>query len=153
MGRRSEGAARHVDQESRSGPDPDSRHAGQDRVKRVSKHEPLNFLRHFIALDAQSRQLLRQARQDDAGSLGAQDHCGLLRQHLEDFGGPGLTHARSEFDEPVGQLLLAERGELRRRRVALEQIRLDIRSASAIWRRPRVVETAGRSNLLGVSPW
>jgi hypothetical protein len=44
---RGEGAARNVDQESRCGPYTDSRHAGQDRVKRVSKHEPLNFLRHW----------------------------------------------------------------------------------------------------------
>ena len=69
MGCRGEGAARNVDQESRCGPDADSRHAGQDRVKRVSKHEPLNFLRHLIALDTQRCQLLRQARQNDAGGL------------------------------------------------------------------------------------
>ena len=55
MARRGEGAARYIDQESCSGPDPDSRHAGQDRVKRVSKYEALNFLRHFLALDAQGR--------------------------------------------------------------------------------------------------
>src|SRR5882724_418539 len=50
MARRGESTARNVNQESRSGPDPDSRHAGQDRMKRVSEHEPLNFLRYLIAL-------------------------------------------------------------------------------------------------------
>lgn len=36
-----------------TGPDPDSRHAGQDRMKRVRKHQALNFLRYLIALDSQ----------------------------------------------------------------------------------------------------
>jgi hypothetical protein len=49
-------------------------HTGQDRVKRVSKHKALNFFRHFLALYAQCCQLLRQARQHDARSLGAQDN-------------------------------------------------------------------------------
>ena len=62
MARRREGAARHVDEESGCGPDADSRHAGQDRMKRVGKHQALNFFRYLVALDAQSRQLLRQAR-------------------------------------------------------------------------------------------
>lgn len=115
MSRRREGAARDIDQESRSG-------AGQDLMKRVSKHEALNFLRDFLALYSQRRQLLRQARQHDAGSLGAQDHDRLLRERLDDLGGPSLSHARCKFGEPIGQLLLAEGGELRRRRMSLEQI-------------------------------
>jgi hypothetical protein len=45
MRRRSEGPARYIDQESRSGPNPESRHAGQDRMKRVRKHKTFNFLR------------------------------------------------------------------------------------------------------------
>lgn len=85
MARRREGAACHVDQESGRGPDPDSRHAGQDRVKRVSKHQALDFLRHLIALDTQSRQLLRETRQDDAGGLSTQDYDGQLRQRLKNF--------------------------------------------------------------------
>src|SRR6202011_5348568 len=53
MSRRREGAACDIDQESRSGPNPDSRHARQDRMKRVSKHEALNFLRDFLTLYSQ----------------------------------------------------------------------------------------------------
>ncbi len=122
MAARRKGAAHHIDQESRRGPDADSRHAGQDRMKRVSKYETFNFLCHLVALDAQSRKLLRQARQNDAGGLSAQNHDGLLRERLKDFCGPCFSHARREFDEPVRQLFLAQRGQLRGRGIALEQI-------------------------------
>ena len=54
MRRGCKGAARHIDQESRGGPNPDSRHAGQDRMKRVRKDEPLDFFGHFVSLRAQS---------------------------------------------------------------------------------------------------
>ncbi len=63
MARRGEGTARNVDQESGCGPDADSRHARQDRAKRVRHYKPFNLLRDFFALPAQSCQLLRQARQ------------------------------------------------------------------------------------------
>jgi len=69
MARRGESAARYIDQESGGGPDPNSRHAGQDRMKRVRKYQALYFSSDFIALAAQCRQLLRQARQDDACGL------------------------------------------------------------------------------------
>jgi len=88
MVRRCEGAARHFDQESGRDPDPDSRHAGQDRMKRDSKHETFNLFRYLIALDTQGRQLLRQMRRDDAGSLGAQNRDGLLGERLDDIRGP-----------------------------------------------------------------
>jgi hypothetical protein len=41
---------------------------------------------------------------------------------LQDIGGPSLPHARSEFDQAVGELLLGKRSELRRRWISLEQI-------------------------------
>jgi len=88
----------------------------------VSKHEPLNFLRYLIALDTKPCQLSRQARQNDAGGLSAEDYDRLLRERLDDLGGPSLPHARSEFDESVGQLLPRQRCELRRRGIAFEQI-------------------------------
>ena len=123
MRRRRKGAARHIDQESRSGPNPDSWHAGQDRMKRVCKHEALNLFRYFVALYAQSRQLSRQARQNDACRLSSQNNDRLLTERLNDFGSPSLAHTRSEFDQPIRQLFLAERRELRRRRISLEQIK------------------------------
>ena len=74
MGRGREGAACHIDQEFRSGPNPDPRHAGQDRMKRVRKHKALDFFRHYPrVVRSQRRQLLRQARQDDAGGLSARE--------------------------------------------------------------------------------
>jgi len=42
------------------------------------------------ALGTQSRQLLRQAWQDDAGSLSAQHYNGLLRERLSDVACPRL---------------------------------------------------------------
>src|SRR5581483_4092992 len=77
-------------------------------MKRVSKHQALNLFRYLVALDTKGCQLLRQARQDDAGSLRPQDHGSLLRQHLEDLRGPDLPHAGSEFDESIRQLFLSE---------------------------------------------
>lgn len=45
-------------QESGCGPDADSRHAGQDRPKRVSKHQSLHFGSDLVALLTQGRKLL-----------------------------------------------------------------------------------------------
>ena len=56
-------------------------------MKRVSKHQALNLFGYLLALDTKGRQLLRQAWQDDAGSLSAQDRDSLLRQRLEDLCG------------------------------------------------------------------
>ncbi len=44
-------------QESDSSPDADSRHAGQGRPKRVSKHQSLHFGSDLVALFMQSRKL------------------------------------------------------------------------------------------------
>ena len=92
-------------------------------MKRVRKHKAFDFLGHFFSLFAQSRELSRQPRQDDGGGLSAQDHDRLLGERLNDFSGPGLAHARSEFNQPVSQLFLAEWGELRRRGITLQQIK------------------------------
>ena len=76
---RGERAGSHIDQESRCGPDPDSRHAGQDWVKR-SKHSLLDFSGDIVAPAAEGGQLLRKARQDDRCDLSARDHDGLFRE-------------------------------------------------------------------------
>jgi hypothetical protein len=91
-------------------------------MKRVSKHQALNLFGYLVALDTKGRELLRQSRQDDAGSLSAQDNDRPLRQGLEDLRGPGLPHARSEFDESISQLFLSQSRQLCGRRIALEQI-------------------------------
>ena len=119
---RSERATRHIDQESRSGPDPDSWHAGQDRMKRVCENEALDFLRHFVALTSQRCQLLSQARQDDGSGLRSKHHHSLLRECLSDLSRPASAHARCEFDEAVTQLFLTESCELGGRRMSFDQI-------------------------------
>jgi len=68
-----------------AGPDADSRHARQDRVKRGRHYKSLNLLRDFFALPAKCCQLLSQARQDDARGLNTRDHDRLLGQSLDDL--------------------------------------------------------------------
>jgi hypothetical protein len=65
-------------------------------MKMVSEHEPFDFLGHLVTLDTQCGQLLRQAREHDAGSLGAEDHNSLLGECLED-----LRPRLSPYVEPV----------------------------------------------------
>jgi len=60
-------------------------------MKGVRKHQALNFFRYLVALDTQSRQLLCQAWQADAGALSAQDHDSLLRERLNDVGRPRFS--------------------------------------------------------------
>ncbi len=86
MSGRSEGFMGDFGQESGGGPDADSRHAGQDRPKRVSKHQPLNFSGDFVTLLAQGGELLGQARHDDGGGLRAGHDHGLFAQCLNDLG-------------------------------------------------------------------
>lgn len=113
MCRRGERSAHDVCQESCRGPDADSPHARQDRAKRVRHYKSLNLFRDFFALPAQSRQLLRQARQDNTCGLSTRYHDRLLGQSPNDLGSPNLSRARSKFRESVGQLLLANGRELR----------------------------------------
>ncbi|CAM2174585.1 hypothetical protein BO443_220003 [Burkholderia orbicola] len=58
MRSRGEGFVCNFGQESGGSPDADSRHAGQDRPKRVSKHQSLNFGSDLVALLTQGRKLL-----------------------------------------------------------------------------------------------
>ncbi len=63
-------------QESGGGPDADSRHPGQDRPKRVSMHQPLNFGGDFVTLLAQGGELLGQAGRE----LGRADGRDVVRE-------------------------------------------------------------------------
>ncbi|KVT69508.1 hypothetical protein WK56_22800 [Burkholderia ubonensis] len=82
-------------QESGGDPDTDSRHAGQDRPKRVGEHQPLNFGGDFVTLLAQGGKLLDQTRHDDGGGLRAGHDHGLLVQSLNDFGRQVLARGAS----------------------------------------------------------
>lgn len=116
---RSEGSGGHIDQESGGGPDADSWHACQDRMRRVREDQAFDFLFDFSALASQRCQLLREARQHDGGGLSAQHDDRLFRECLDDLSGPALAQARSQFAQAVRQLSLTERRKLSRRRVPL----------------------------------
>ena len=115
MADRGEGAAHKVNQQSGSGSNPDCRHAGQDRMNRVSDQSRSTSFPNLIALDTQCGQLLRQARQYDIGCLDARDDYSLLIECLEDLCGLGLPHTRSHFDQPVSRLPLSQCSQLRGR--------------------------------------
>ena len=59
---RGESAAGYLCQESGCGPDTDSGHAGQDRVKRVSKNPLFDLKGHLVSLLTQRDELECQAR-------------------------------------------------------------------------------------------
>ncbi|CAJ2810216.1 transposase domain protein [Burkholderia pseudomallei] len=99
---RSEGFMRDLGQESGGGPDADSRHAGQDRPKRVCKHEAFDFACNFVALLAQGGELLCKAWHDDGCSLRAGHDHGLFVQCLNDFGCKVLAHTRGKLSKPIG---------------------------------------------------
>ena len=109
----------YIDQEPCRGPDADSRHAGQDRMKRVCKDETLDFFCNFLTLVSQRLQLLCQARQDDGRGLSAQNDDCLLRERLNDLSGPQLTHSWRQLEKFVCELFLAQYSKLRRRRIPL----------------------------------
>lgn len=118
----SERPACYVDQESCRGPDADPWHAGQDRMKRVSEDQALDFFRNLVTLPSKRCQLLGQARQDDGGGLSTQHDDRLLRERLDDLNSPALAPTRGQLDETVGQLFLTERRELSGRGIPLDQI-------------------------------
>ncbi|KWF38600.1 hypothetical protein WL88_25325 [Burkholderia diffusa] len=122
MGGRGEGFVGNFGQESGGGPDADSRHAGQDRPKRVSKHQSFNLSSDFVALLTQGRKLLGQTGHDDGGGLRAGHGHGLFAQCLNDLGRQAFAHARSELGQAIGERLLAGAGKRGGRRIALKQI-------------------------------
>jgi len=91
MSRGGERACHDIDQESCRSPNADSRHARQDWMKGVSKHEALNFFRDLFALTSQRCQLLSHAWQHDTRSLRAQDYDRLFGECLDDFRGQTLA--------------------------------------------------------------
>lgn len=108
---RSEGLVRDFGQESGSGPDADSGHAGQDRVKRVQMHQAFDFTGDLVALLQQGGELFGKARHDDSRGLGAGHDDGLFAKRLNDLGGQALAQTRSELGQAVGEGLLTGRGK------------------------------------------
>jgi hypothetical protein len=93
------------------------------------------------------RSLLGEAR--TRGGLSGRDDGGLLSERLKDFNGPSLSHSGSEFDQARSQLFLAERSELRGRRISLEQIQhgriIQMRPRNTLERRMDLRQQAGDS--------
>lgn len=104
---RSEGFVRDLCEESGCGPDADSRHAGQDRPKRVGMYKAFDFAGDLVTLFAQGGELLGQARHDDSGCLRAGHDHSLLTERLNNFGGKAFAHTRGELGQAVGEHLLA----------------------------------------------
>jgi hypothetical protein len=83
--------------------------------------DALDLFGYFLALVAQRRELTGKTRHYDAGRIGA-EHDGLLRECLHDLGGQAFAQARRQLGQSVRQLLFSGRGELRWRRIALQQV-------------------------------
>ena len=73
-------------EESGSGPDPDSGHADQDGVKRVSLHEPFNLDGDLVPLAAERGELFGELGEPDAGRIrsGHHDRSDPAESHLSE---------------------------------------------------------------------
>lgn len=90
-------------EESGGGPDPDSWHADQDGVKRVSLHGSFNLDCDLVALASERGELFGEFGEHDAGRVGAGDYDRLLTQRLGDFVGETAAHPRCQLDEPAAE--------------------------------------------------
>lgn len=77
---RGEGAAGDLGEESGCGPDTDSGHTGQDRVKRVSKNSLFYRKRHLVSLLTQRDELECQTWQYYGSGIRAGNDDGLFDQ-------------------------------------------------------------------------
>jgi hypothetical protein len=80
---------------------------------------PLSLSRHCRRRSAAS---CCAKRQGDSGGLSSQHGDRLLRERLDDFSSPALTHSRGQFNEALRRWFLAEHCELSARRTPLDQI-------------------------------
>lgn len=105
---RGEGPTGNLCEESVCGPDTDSGHAGQDRVKRVSKN-PLRYLKsHLVFLLTQRDELECQAWENNDSSIRTGDDDGLLCQCLGDICSKAFSQTGREFAELGCQFFLTQ---------------------------------------------
>lgn len=109
-----EGLCGDFGEESGSGPDADSGHARQDRLKRVSVDDLLDLGGDLVPLPAQPCELLRETWQNEGCGGGAGDNDGLLAESQGDLCGLDAALAGRVLQQPVPEPLLA-RGLHRRR--------------------------------------
>ena len=84
---RGEGAAGDLGEESGCGPDTDSGHTGQDRVKRVSKNSLFYLKRHLVSLLMQRDELECQTWQQYYGSVISGNNVQLAGGNITNSGG------------------------------------------------------------------
>ncbi len=111
---RGEGACGDFGEEPGGGPDADSGHARQDRLKRVLIDDLLDFDEDLVALPAECGELLREPREDERCGVGAGHDDGLLVERGDDLGSPDAAFAGCVLDQPVPEPLLARRAHRRR---------------------------------------
>ncbi len=143
-------------EESGRGPDPDSGHADQDGLKRVSIDEFLHFDGDLVALSAQCGELFGEAGQYRGGRIRAHDDYCLLAEGLHDFGGETTTHPGCSLDQSVLEPDRAGGSHRRWRRVLLQQVQhrrvVQVRAQNPLqcWvdlREEAADTVAGRDNL------
>lgn len=96
---RGEGAAGDLGEESGCGPDTDSGHTGQDRVKRVSKNSLFYRKRHLVSLLTQRDELECQTWQYYGSGIRAGNDDGLFGQCLSYVCCKAFTQTRRKFAE------------------------------------------------------
>ena len=101
-------------EEPGAGPDADSGHARQDRVKRVRLNDAFDLGRDLIALSPQLGELLREAWDDDPGRVRADHGHGLLVESVEDLLRPYPALARRTLQKPGRDALLPSSPEVDR---------------------------------------
>ena len=107
---RGEGPTDNLCEESGCGPDTDSGHADQDRVKWVSKN-PLLYLKSrlvFVSLLTQRDELECQAWENNDSSIRAGDDDCLLCQCLGDIYSKAFSQTGREFAELGCQFFLTQ---------------------------------------------
>ena len=119
---RGEGAAGDLGEESGCGPDTDSGHTGQDRVKRVSKNSLFYRKRHLVSLLTQRDELECQTWQYYGSGIRAGNDDGLLCHSLGDVSSKALSQTGRELAELGRQFCLSQQSEFFGRRISLEQI-------------------------------
>lgn len=106
MSSRGEGATSDFSsKESGCGPDTDSRHAGQDRVKRVCEDPLFHLKRNLVSLLAQSDELTGKARQNNDSGVSAGNDDGLLCKRLSYLGGKAFPQPGSQLQSWVASFL------------------------------------------------
>ena len=101
VSRGGEGLRSDLGEEPGCGPDADSGHARQDRLKRVSVDDLLDLDGDLVTLPSQRLELLCEPGEHQRGGVGAGHHDGLLAERGHDLCRPDTTFAGRVLQQPV----------------------------------------------------